>query len=108
MMRTFGDRHLQHSPRCRRTKQAQNPYRPFMLLMCKAFVRAFVKTSAMLEGDLPITHAFTDVVVPYVDMLGSLMPLGRESECDSRGIVAVEDGGERLVESDLPQKRVHP
>ena len=29
----------------------------------------------MLKGDLPIAHVFADVVVAYVDMLGSLVTL---------------------------------
>jgi len=61
----------------------------------------------MLEGDLPIADVFVDVVVAYVDMLGLLMTLGRESKCDHRGVIAVEGGGKKLVKSDLPQKQMH-
>jgi len=62
----------------------------------------------MLQCDLAIAHMFVDVVVAYINVFGLLVSFGWESKCDGRGIVTVECGWEGLVQSDLPQKWMHP
>ena len=62
----------------------------------------------MLERYLSLLDTLANVVVSYVDMLRTLVALRRQCERNRRSIVCKQSGGEWLIQTYLPQKRMQP
>jgi len=63
---------------------------------------------AGIRRDPSLVDVLASVVAPYINMFRLLVALRRECECHRRGVVHERHGGERLVQTYLPKKRMQP